>query len=407
VNDDRSTPDSAIASSVAEIAGRDPRQMGKWLQHARKAAGRSQQEVADFLGVARTTVTAMEKGERRLQPAELLRMGHFYGRQLADLLRPDEPDEAFAIQLRAAIAPHEDVSSDLIPAATEFQQLSEDYLELERITSSERRRRYPPEREVPRADVERAAEDLAIEERQRLGLGDGPMSNLREVLEQDVGARIFCIPMPSRVDAMFAYTERLGPCIAVNAKHPEERRRTSIAHEWGHFLTARRQGDVEIRDRFERIPALERFANAFARSFLMPAAGLTRRYNETKRARGGTATVADLLTLSHYFNVSFETLTRRLEELRLITSGTMDRMRHSRFAVREGRAILGLAESVSTESMLPIRYVHLAVQGYRDGLLSEGRLARFLRLDRVEARRVVQEVAAPMDAPDASDAGKL
>lgn len=407
MNDDRSTENSVIAGGAAEIAGRDPRQLGQWLQHARKAVGRSQQEVADFLGVARTTVTAMEKGERRLKPVELLRLGELYGRQLADLLRPDEPDEAFAVQLRAAIAPHDDVSADLTPAATEFQQLCEDYLELERITSSELRRRYPSEREVPRVDVERAAEDLAIEERQRLGLGDGPIANLREVLEQDVGARIFYIPMPSRVDAMFAYTEHLGPCIAVNAKHPEERRRTSIAHEWGHFLTARRQGDVEIRGRFERIPALERFANAFARSFLMPAAGLARRYNEMKRARGGTATVADLLTLSHYFNVSFETLTRRLEELRLITSGTMDRMRQSRFAVREGRALLGLAERASAEAMLPMRYVYLAVQGYRDGLLSEGRLARFLRLDRIEARKVVQEAAAPLDAPETANADSL
>lgn len=403
MNENRS-PRESLAPGAAEIAGRDPQQLGKWLQYARKGAGRSQQEVGDFLGVARTTVTAMEKGERRVQPVELLRMAQFYGRQLSDLLRPDEPDEAFGVQLRAAIAPHDDVSGDLAPAAAEFQQLCEDYLELERVTSSELGRRYPPEREVPRADVERAAEDMAIEERQRLGLGDGPVANLREVLEQDVGARIFYIPMPSRVDAMFAYTERLGACIAVNAKHPEERRRTSIAHEWGHFLTARRQGDVEIRDRFARIPALERFANAFARSFLMPAGGLSRRYNDMKRARGGTATVADLLTLSHYFFVSFETLTRRLEELRLVTSGTMDRLRQSRFAVREGRAILGLPLRSSSEAMLPMRYVYLAVQGYRDGLLSEGRLARFLRLDRLEARKVVHEASPPGDAPEAPGA---
>ena len=63
----------------------DPRQLGKWLQQARKAAGRSQQDVADFLGVARTTVTAMEKGERRVQPTELIRLADFYGRRVGEL----------------------------------------------------------------------------------------------------------------------------------------------------------------------------------------------------------------------------------------------------------------------------------------------------------------------------------
>ena len=369
-----------------------PAQLGKWLQHARKAAGRSQEEVAKLLGVARTTITAMEKGERRVKPEELMQLATLYGRQIADLLRSGEPDEAFAIQLRAAIAPHEDIGADLEPAALEFQSLCDDYLELERLTGSEIRRRYPPEREVPRHDVERAAEDMAVEERHRLGLGDGPVVNLRQMLETDMGARIFYLEMPSRVAAMFAFTDRLGPCIAVNVKHPEERRRMSTVHEWAHFLTARRQPNIEVPNRFERVPALERFANAFARSFLMPAAGLSRRFNEAKRARGGKAIVADLMTLADYFLVSFSTLTRRLEELRLITSGTTERLQQQRFAVREARAILGFEAHPANDAKLPARYVYLAVGAYRDSTLSEGRLARFLRVDRIEARQIVDQV---------------
>ncbi|MEO8579024.1 MAG: XRE family transcriptional regulator [Gemmatimonadales bacterium] len=382
----------------------DARHLAKWLQHARKAAGKSQQEAADFLKVARTTVTAMEKGERRVQPSELVRLGQLYGRALSELLRAGEPDESFAVQLRAAIAPHEDVTAELQPVAAEFQQLCEDYVEIERLTGSEPIRRYPHERAIPRGEVERAAEDLAVEERQRLGVGDGPIANLRDILEQDVGIRIFFLPMPSRVDAMFAYSERLGACIAVNAKHPDERRRNSIAHEYGHFLTSRRQSEIHLANYFSRIPASERFANAFARSFLMPGPGLSRRFNEIKRARAaasntaGGVTVADLLTLAHYFFVSFEALTRRLEELRLVTSGTMDRLRQSRFAVREARAIVGLPERPDSSSMLPVRYVYLALQAYRDGILSEGRLARFLRVDRVMARSLALDSGGKADA---------
>jgi Zn-dependent peptidase ImmA (M78 family)/DNA-binding XRE family transcriptional regulator len=388
----------------------ETRQLAKWLQHARKAAGKSQQDAADFLAVARTTITAIEKGERRVQPSELVRLAQLYGRTLSELLRPGEPDESFAVQLRAAIAPYDDVSTELEPVAAEFQQLCEDYLEIERLTGSDAVRRYPHERSVPRGEVERAAEDLAVEERQRLGVGDGPIANLRDILEQDVGIRIFFIPMPSRVDAMFAYSERLGACIAINAKHPEDRRRTSIAHEYGHFLTSRRQSEVQLANYFARVPASERFANAFARSFLMPAPGLSRRFNEIKRARAGASgvpggvTVADLLTLAHYFFVSFEALTRRLEELRLVTSGTMDRLRQSRFAVREARAIVGLPDRPDSAAMLPVRYVYLALQAYRDGVLSEGRLARFLRVDRVEARGLALDAAGREGASDIAGA---
>ena len=40
----------------------DPRALARRLQEARKARGLTQQDVADSLAVARTTITALEKG---------------------------------------------------------------------------------------------------------------------------------------------------------------------------------------------------------------------------------------------------------------------------------------------------------------------------------------------------------
>ena len=97
-----------------------------------------------------------------------------------------------------------------------------------------------------------------------MGLGDGPVLRLRETLESDVGIRIFAIEMPSRVAGIFSYTEELGGCIALNARHPEERRRWSMAHEYGHFLTTRFQSEVTVLGAYTRVPAIERFADAFA-----------------------------------------------------------------------------------------------------------------------------------------------
>ena len=50
--------------------------------------------------------------------------------------------------------------------------------------------------------------------------------------------------LPSRIAGLFAYTDELGGCVAVNARHPRERRRWTLAHEYGHFLTTRYQSEI-------------------------------------------------------------------------------------------------------------------------------------------------------------------
>jgi len=44
----------------------DPRQLGERLKDARKARGLTQDPVASKLGILRTTLVAIEKGERRV-----------------------------------------------------------------------------------------------------------------------------------------------------------------------------------------------------------------------------------------------------------------------------------------------------------------------------------------------------
>ena len=50
---------------------------------------------------------------------------------------------------------------------------------------------------------------------------------------------------------------------------------------------------------------------------------------------------------------------------------------------------MGLSGRESADEPLPIRYRYLAVEAFERGELSEGQLARFLRTDRVGARRMV------------------
>jgi Zn-dependent peptidase ImmA (M78 family)/DNA-binding XRE family transcriptional regulator len=382
-----------------------PEDLGARLQAARKARGFTQEEVASRLGVARTTVTAIEKGQRRIRPGELMALAALFGRTIDELVARVVPAEPLSVQLRATLPPDFPIGKELDQALFEFQRLCEDYRRLEELTGSGRPEQLPELYRVDPRRPEASAEDAAIRERLRLGLGDGPIRDLRGLLETDVGLRIFYLDLPSTVAALFAFSIELGGAIAVNRKHPPERRRHSLAHEYGHFLTERRTPEINLVGRYERVPAQERFADAFGRAFLLPQSGLVRRVHEIRQGRGGSLTAADLLTLAELYFVSAQTLTRRLEELDLINVGTWDRLQERGLKVREARPRPDFPGREATGDVLPPRYRLLAVEAFRTGTLSEGQLARFLRMDRVEARRMADVLAGEGGADGADDPG--
>ena len=387
----------------------DPRVLGRRLRAARKARHLTQQQVADSLELARTTVTALEKGERRIRPNELIRLASLYGRSVNQLVGPREFQEDFSVQFRAAVAGAEsqEAQDELEQAIQDFQGLCEDYLHLERLNGASTGRSYPSQYPIDGVPPKVAAEDVAWSERSRLGIGDGPILNLRDMLETDVGVRVFYTELPLPVAGLFAYTEELGGCIAVNSMHPEERRRWSLAHEYGHFLTSRFRSEVAMLATFERVPAGERFADAFARCLLMPSVGLRRRFNEALRASGGNVTVAEVYRLANYYSVSVPAMMLRMEELRLLPSGAWVRLRGRGLRVREAREQLGLAARSRDDRRLPIRYQLLAVRAYEEGKLTEGEFANVLRVDRVSARRIARSLTHSPDLGDPGNAENL
>jgi Zn-dependent peptidase ImmA (M78 family)/DNA-binding XRE family transcriptional regulator len=382
----------------------DPRVLGATLRRAREDRGWTQERVGQHLGVARTTIVAMEKGERRVKPEELVDLATLYGRRLSSLLQRGSHAEGFAVQLRGALPPATPIEAELLPHIQEFQSLCEDYLRLEELRRAPLRRRYPSPYDVEKIDPLLAAEDVASEERRRLGLGDGPLLNLREILEGDVGLRIFLLRLPSKVAGMYAFTEALGGCIALNLGHPPERQRQTLTHEYGHFLTSRFRSEVLEEGRYERRPRHEWFAEEFGRAFLMPASGVRRRFLDLQRERQKSVTRGDICRLAHFFAVSVEAMVRRLEELQLVPGGLWDRLLREGFRAREAQRMLGLDMAAPPEQPLPLRYLSLALESWHEGDLSEGQLAQIVRVSRLGARELLgnvglagQESAGSMD----------
>lgn len=368
----------------------DLKNLGKSLQQARKKCGMTQADAAKIIDAVRTTIVAIEKGDRRLKPNELIKLARAYGANVSDFVRSNCMSEPFQVQFRTTYQRNELEEIQINPIVLRLEELCRHYLELEKIMDSPLPRNYPQEYSINMI-IEAVAENIAISERQRLGLGDGPIPLLRDVLEQCVGLRIFYVEMPSKYSGLYSYDDQLGGCIAINAKHPEERRRWSLAHEYLHFLAHRRKSVVDYEEQYQRKPESERLADLFPAYFLMPTSGLLKRFNDMYQSHG-KFTPSNLFTLAHYYGVSLEALCNRLESMKLIPTGTWERLRNRGLKVRKVQQELGLEDIPQRTDMTPIHYQHLAIEALDRGLITEGRFADFLGVDRLEARRIAMSL---------------
>lgn len=369
----------------------DLRTLGKLLQQGRKKCGMTQADAANVINVARTTIVAIEKGERRLKPTELIKIARAYGLAVSDLVRPRPVVESFEVQFRAVYQRSEEQKAEIEPFILHLEELCQNYLELEKIMDAPLPQNYPAEYQVKNMPIKSAAESIAVSERQRLGLGDAPIPKLRDILEQDVGLRIFYLEMPQKYSEVYSYNEQVGGCMAINAKHPEERRRWSMAHGYLHFLAHRQKPEFHYDGQYQRYPVSEQLAETFPKYFLMPTSGLLKRFSDMCRTHG-KFTPTNLFTLAHYYGVSVEALIYRLEEMELLPSGTWDKLRDRGLKVRKVQQELGLEAIPQRMDMVPLHYQHLAIEALDQGLITEGRFADFLGVDRLEARRIAEEL---------------
>ncbi|MEA2692303.1 MAG: hypothetical protein QOJ16_1690 [Acidobacteriota bacterium] len=383
----------------------DPRVLGARLQEARKARNLTQQEAAETLGLSRPTYMAIEKGERSAQPRELIRLAELYGRSVHELLRQRLPIRDFIPHFRAASSEAYAENPKLDLAVALLQRLAEHYLELEELLHAPLPRNYPLVYDISHLDPVEAAEQVADRERNRLGLGEGPVPHLRDLLEADLGLRIFSIDLPARVSGLFLFTEELGGLIAIQRQHPPGRQLWSLCHEYAHFLVHRYEAEISVPRTDRRISRKERLADHFAKAFLMPASSLRRRFHDLLRT-AGQVTPAALLDFAELYGVSFEALLLRSEDLRLLPVGTWQRLKESRFHLGEARRLPGIRASLA-EQMLPRRYLTLAVQAYEDEKLTEGELTEILHTDRQRARQMVEEVKSQTEVTLEGETGQL
>ena len=108
------------------------------------------------------------------------------------------------------------------------------------------------------------------------------------------------------------------------------------------------------------------------------------------KCRAGRFTAVDLYSLARHFEVSFQAMALRLEDLRLLPRGSYEKIARSQIRPRD-LARHEPPKQPGHRRKLPERYIGLAVAAYDQELLSEGEFAEYLDTDIADARRIFQE----------------
>ncbi len=374
--------------------GPDAVAVGERLRVARNGTGLTQEQVAQKLNVARTTVVAIERGDRAVRPDELIALAELYGTSVHALVRKTAVHVDLTGQFRRAAGTTDEESAEAMKL---LNRLAASSVELERRLRRPLVADYPPERALTRGRLDAQAEDLAAELRSRLGLGMAPIPDLVGLVELELGIRIFIRGLPSKIAGVFAFHPEVGACVVLNAKHPRKRRAWTLAHEIGHFLTKRHVPDVVLLPKAGK-PATESFADYFAPALLMPSAVIRRAFADTVAAETRFSS-RHLILLAQKFHVSVEALCRRLEQLDLLPQGTYEALRDRGLSAKTVRTVTGEDDELSAFAP-PSRLTLLAADAFSAGLLSEGQVADMLAVDRIEAREILDALDA--DSEEAS-----
>jgi Predicted Zn peptidase len=231
----------------------------KRITQARERKGMTKKKLAELIGKKASAVTQFESGKSGIAFETFQRLVE-------------------ALEIPPAYLTHRVVNSPEIPLGqchfranrnvsmserTKAKRYAEDILGV--YAALERRGIEFPEIAFSQLDGEQLSEPqmeaYSAQVRAELGLGLGPIPNMADLIES-VGIRIVLLPTEcAKLDAFACWVEGV-PCIMVAGNSPSSRLQFDYAHEFKHLLC----DEDEIPDD----PLLERAANRFASSFLMP-----------------------------------------------------------------------------------------------------------------------------------------
>ena len=353
--------------------------LGERLRLAREAAGLHQLDAAQALGIVVSGISDIENGNREPRAAQLAMLAGLYRRPLSFFFS-EEPVMPDVVLWRAR--PAEESKAKRIQR--EFLSLCEDYQELEQLTNNVVPSGLPEESGAKDRFGFPQAESLAARIWQEFELGAAPAECLRPVLEERYRVKIFALALASEASAASTRNNRFGPATLLNQDNVHWRRNFSLAHELFHLLTWRVFRSPGEASSIEAGEDEEGLANAFAAHLLLPESPFRERLGPYIDNRGNLKmTLIELHGIARSFDVSAEAVVYRC-------AGLLHWRKEDTKAVIQKLGCFRMWRERQSVETLPSRYIYLTVQAYRQGLISFGRGAEYLRKSYRHARDILE-----------------
>ena len=272
-----------------------------------------------------TTRVAIEKGNCRVEMNELRRLARLYGVSVNALPRQEAVHVALVLRFRRLPDADDEVADESVKIISRFAKAEVD---LENLLRIKRTKNFHSEQQILCGDVKVQAEQDAPELRQRFGLGNAPIKDIATLLEMEWGVRVYVRRVDLHISGLPAYDEALGLCIMLlNANHSKECRTQFAAHQCGRLVLNRNKPSILHTDKAANDRA-KRCADAFGNALLMPPRAVMQKLS---KAIIGSDKLAHrhVIVLARFFDVTYEAMVRRLEEIALARIGTWERFHES------------------------------------------------------------------------------
>ena len=358
--------------------GKEKESLDKRIMAARRSAGFSITEAAQKLGFKNyQTLSAIEKGARKINAHELVMMARLYGRSLDYFLESDVAPDPVPLWRKAK-------KTDINQIQRQFLSFLENYNNLEHLLGLKRRWK-DVQKNYDRDDFSvngfEQADKLGAEIHNFLDLGSRPSFNLLNVLENKFRFKILHLSLKTGVSGASVVDNTMGVGILININDAPCRRNSDLAHELFHIVTWDVFSPEEIGNGTIKTKP-EQYADIFASSLLLPKAHLIDTLKET--VTDNEIRVIDIIELAKEFGVSTEAVFWRLVNLKELKKSQVQRVLDNpkfRYLDRDMRRSL---YSKDSPSRFPSRFISLACRCLMEGKISRGTFAQYLEIDRAE-----------------------
>lgn len=356
-------------------------QMGQKIRQTRERLGFSQQDLATLVGFsAPQIISSIEKGERDVKAWELVSLAKALKLSTTELISQQELPPLPQVLWRKIPQQEQSIKE------AEFLKHCQDYYDLEQLCC------LPAFVELPQKKVDPEALDYANVEQianyvlKEFDLGAIPADSLEQILENNFRVKIWYTDLGE--DGSAASTiGSFGPAILMNGREAPWRRNYNFAHELFHLLTWHSIPAELQQTRPDLWSKIEKLANAFASSLLLPAEQVT--FAIQKCTKDGQLSYIDLVKIARDFSVSTEALLYRLLNKGILNKKAVDKaLDDPNFRAID---LSSMAENWKDSPALPERYVLLAFTAYKKGNISRARLAQYLETSLVNLTNFLLE----------------